>query len=82
MPKQVGNTACVLAYLFNSASIQCHEAWTSQFPFLHSVHDTVSLSKTCLYGHIKWPLALAPAVLNLNVNDFSLYEAGKGQAKG
>ena len=27
------------AYLFNSASRQCHEVWTSQFHFLHSKKD-------------------------------------------
>ena len=34
--KQVGNLACILAYLFNSVSRQCHEVWASQFPFLQS----------------------------------------------
>ena len=27
--KQVGNTACILAHLFNSASRQCHEVLAS-----------------------------------------------------
>ena len=48
MPKQVGNTACVLAYHFNSASRQFCEVLASQFPFLHSVHDTVPPSEAAL----------------------------------
>ena len=36
---------------------QCHEVWTSQFPFLHSPKDVIPPSKACLYGHINWSLA-------------------------
>ena len=32
--KKVGNTAHILAYLFNAASRQHHEDWDSQFHFL------------------------------------------------
>ena len=35
--KQVENTACILAFLFNSASRQHHEVLTSQYSFLHNV---------------------------------------------
>ena len=45
MSKLVGNTAHMLAFLFNSASRQCHDAWTLQFPFLHSTKDTVPPSE-------------------------------------
>ena len=38
--KQVGNSAHILAHLFNSVSRQCHELWASQFPFLHSLKDS------------------------------------------
>ena len=31
--KRVGNSACILAHLFNSVSRQHQEVWTSQFPF-------------------------------------------------
>ena len=52
VPKQVGNSACILTYLFNSVSRQCHEVWTSQFPFLHGLRDVIPPSEACLYGHI------------------------------
>ena len=32
--KQVGNSTCILAHVFNSVSRQDHEVWTSQFPLL------------------------------------------------
>ena len=60
--KRVGNSACILAHLFNSVSRQCHEVWASQFPFLHSLKEVVSPSEACLYGHINWPLAQAHSV--------------------
>ena len=59
MSKLVGNTACILAYLFNSASRQHCEIWALHFPFLHSFKNTVPPSETCLYGHINWSLAQA-----------------------
>ena len=39
--KQVGNSAHILAYLFNSVSRQHCEAWASQFPFLHSLKEVI-----------------------------------------
>ena len=54
--KQVGNSACILAHLFNSVSRQCHEVWASQFPFLHSLKEVIPPSEACLYGHINWAL--------------------------
>ena len=60
--KQVGNSACILAYLFNSVSRQCCEVWASQFPFLHSLRDVIPPSEACLYGLINWSLAQAPSV--------------------
>ena len=60
--KQVGNSACILAYLFNSVSRQHHEVWASQFPFLHSLKEVIPPSEACLYGHINWSLAQAHSV--------------------
>ena len=52
--KQIGNTTCILAYLFNSASRQYCEIWAFQFVFLHSMNDSVPVSETCLYGDMHW----------------------------
>ena len=41
MSKWVGNTACVLGHVFNSASRQHCEVWALEFPFLHSLKDIV-----------------------------------------
>ena len=60
--KQVGNSACILAYLFNSVSRQHHEAWASHFPFLHSLREMIPSSEACLYGHINWSLTQAHSV--------------------
>ena len=57
MSKQVGNSAHILAHVFNSVSRQCHEVWASQFPFLHSLKDMVPPSEACLYGCINCPMA-------------------------
>ena len=58
MSKWVGNMACVLAYIFNSASRQHHEVQASQF-LLHSIKDLVPLSEACLYVYINWSQAQA-----------------------
>ena len=60
--KQVENSACILAHLFNSVSRQHHEVWASQFPFLHSLKEVIPPSEACLYGHINWSLAQAHSV--------------------
>ena len=60
--KRVGNSACILAHLFNSVSRQCQEVWASQFPFLHSLKEVVPPSEACLYGCINWSLAQAHSV--------------------
>ena len=60
--KQVGNSVCILAHLFNSVSRQCHEVWASQFPFLHSLKEVIPPSEACLYGFINWSLAQAHSV--------------------
>ena len=57
--KCIGNSAHILLYVFHSASRQCFEVRTSQFPFLHGLKDVVPPSEACLYGHINWPLAQA-----------------------
>ena len=60
--KQVGNSAHILAHLFNSVSKQHCEVWASQFPFLHSLKEVIPPSEACLYGHINWSLAQAHSV--------------------
>ena len=60
--KQVGNSAHILAHLFNSVSRQHHEVWASQFPFLHSLKEVLPPSEACLYGCINWSLAEAHSV--------------------
>ena len=55
--KQVGNSAHICTYLFNSVSRQCCVVWASQFPFLHSLREVIPPSEACLYGHIHWSLA-------------------------
>ena len=52
--KQVGNMACILAHLFNSALRWHCEGWASQS---HSIKDSVPLSEACLYGYTDWYLA-------------------------
>ena len=42
---QVGNTSCILAYLYNSASMQHCYGWASQLPFLHNFKDTAPQMK-------------------------------------
>ena len=60
--KQVGNSVCILAHLFNSVSRQCREILASQFPFLHSLKEVIPPSEACLYGHINWSLEQAHSV--------------------
>ena len=60
--KQVGNSAHILAHLFNSVSRQHCEVWVSQFPFLHSLKEVIPPSEVCLYGHINWSLTQAYSV--------------------
>ena len=55
--KWVGNTASILAYIFNSAPVQCCEVGGSQSLFLHNLKYTV-LSEACIYGHFNWSLVL------------------------
>ena len=57
--KWVGNSAHILAHVFNSVCRQCCEIWASQFPFLHSLKDVIPPSKAGLYDHINWSLAQA-----------------------
>ena len=60
--KPVGNSAHILAHLFNSVSRQHHEVWASQFPFLHSLKEVIPPSDACLCGHINWSQAQAHSV--------------------
>ena len=53
----ISNMACVLGYLFNSASRQCREVWASQLPFLYNIKDSVPPNEACLYRQINWSLA-------------------------
>ena len=59
--KQVGNSAHILAHLFNSVSRQHREVWASQFPFLHSL-KVIPPSEAYLYGCIIWSLVLTHSV--------------------
>ena len=52
--KRVGNSAHILAHLFNSVSIL--------IPFLHSLKEVIPPSEACLYGHINWSLTQAHSV--------------------
>ena len=46
-----GKFSMYFAHLFNSVSRQCHEVWTSQFPFLHSLKEVIPpVSMTVLIG--------------------------------
>ena len=70
--KQVGNSAHILAHVFNSASRQHCEVWASQFPFLYSLKDVVPLSEAYLYGCINWSLAQAQQQFSIGLSVFSV----------
>ena len=74
---QVGNSAHILAYLFNSISRQHCEVWASQFPFHHSLREVIPPSEACQYGCINWSLAQAHSV-GLS-QSFPLKEGWQGQ---
>ena len=57
--KQGGNSAHILAHVFNSVSMWGFEVWASQFPFLYSLKNVIPPSEACLYGLINWSLAQA-----------------------
>ena len=60
----VGNMTCILACIFNSAPRQHCEVWTSQFPFLHNIKDSVPPSEACLYDNFQLiPGAGPPPIL-------------------
>ena len=65
--KQIGNSVCILAHVFNSVSRQHLEVWASQFPFLHSLKEVIPPSEACLYGCINWSLAQAHSVVCLSL---------------
>ena len=75
--KRVGNSACILAHLFNSVSRLCHEVRTSQFPFLHSLKEVIPPSEACLYGCINRSLGQAHSVGLSQV--FSSQEGWQGE---
>ena len=52
--KWVGNSAGILANVFNSASRQHNDAWASQLLFLWGLKDMVPPSEACLHGYINW----------------------------
>ena len=41
--KRVGNSAFILAHVFNTVSRQHCEVWASEFPFLHSLREVILL---------------------------------------
>ena len=68
--------------MFNSVSRQHHEAWASQFPFLHSLRDVkesqIPPSEACLYGCINWSLAQAQQQSSMGLSQsFPPKRAGK-----
>ena len=76
--KWVGDSACILAHVFNSASRQCHEVWASQFPFPFSFKDVVPPSEACLYGLITRSLAQAQQQSTMGLSQpFPLREMAK-----
>ena len=44
----VGDTAPILAFLFNYALRKSHEGWASQFPFLYIMKVTLPPIEACL----------------------------------
>ena len=56
--KQVGNSACILAHLFNSVSGSIMRYGLHSLLFI-SLRDVDPPSEACLYGHINWSLAQA-----------------------
>ena len=76
LSKWVGNTACILAYLFSSASRQCREVWASQFAFLHNIKDSVLPSVACLYDCINWFLAKAHHQSSFGLSKYSTSVGG------
>ena len=76
--KQIGNSAGILAQVFNSAFRQHYEIWTSQFPFLHGLKDLVPPIEACLYGCINWSLEQAHQQSSLGLSQsFLLREVAK-----
>ena len=76
LSKRVGNSAHILAHMFNSVSRQHHEVWASQFPFLHSLRDVIPPSEASLYGHINWSLAQAQQQSSMGLSQCFLYKRG------
>ena len=70
MSKLVGDTASILAYLFHSASRQCHKIRTLHFLFLYNFKDTVPPSEACLCGCTNWSLAQAQQQPYLGLSNF------------
>ena len=67
MSKQAGNTANILAYVFNFASRYHCVVRASQLPILHNIKDSIPSNEACLYGHINWLLAQANQQSTLGV---------------
>ena len=79
--KRFGNSAHILAHVFNSALRQCCEVWALQFPFLHDLKDVVSSSEACQYGHINWSLAQAQQQSTIGLSQsFISKRGGKARA--
>ena len=74
--KKVGNSAHILAHIFNSASRQCCEIWASHFPILHSLKDVVSPSEACMHGGINWSLAQAQQHSSMGLSQSFLSRRG------
>ena len=82
MSKWAGNTAFILAHVFNSASRQYYEVWASQFPFLCSLKDIIHPNEAWLYDHINWSLAQAQQHSSVGLSQsFPPMIAGKARPK-
>ena len=61
--------------------MECHDVWTSQFSFLHSLEDVFPPSETCLYHHINWSLAQAQQQSSMGLSQsFPSKRGGNGRS--
>ena len=82
MSKSVGNTAHILASLFNSASRQFCAVWASQYPFLHHFKDSVPSSEAFLYGCINCSVKGLAIMFPWLVSVYNFSERWQDQTKG
>ena len=76
MSKWVGNTVCIEASHFKSASRQHSEVRALQYPLLYNFKDSVPPSEVCLYGHINWPQVLTQQQSSYGLSESSTFMRG------